>query len=62
MTPKQRTVLQICLIILVISLVVMTVHSIISHGGIESSSIVPFLGILVVMVIIIRNNKGEKLK
>ena len=59
MTPKRRRVLQVCLVILVISLVVMTISSLISHGKVEVTNFVPFIGIIPVTVMLIRGGNGK---
>ena len=62
MTPRRRRVLQVCLVILVISLVLMTISSIVGHGKVEVTNLVPFIGIIPVTVALIRggNDKNGK--
>ena len=59
MNSKQRKVVQICLIISVVSLVIMIVHSVISHGGFELSNLIPFFSIAVLLFALVNNGKGK---
>ena len=58
MTSKRR-ILQVCLVILVISLVLMTISSIVSHGKVEASNFIAFIGIVPVAAMLIKDGNGK---
>ena len=59
MTPKQKKVLQVCLAILVISMVIMTISSIVSHGKVEVTNFIPFIGIAPITAKLIKDGNGK---
>ena len=59
MNSKQRKILQVCLVIAIVSLVIMTIHSIVTHGGVESANIVPIIAIVVIVIALVRNSRGN---
>ena len=60
MDPKHKRVLQVCLVLLVVSLVIMTVSSIIDHGSVEATNFIPFIGIVPITARLIKEGKNDK--
>ena len=59
MTPKHKKVLQVCLAILVVSMVIMTISSIVSHGKVEVTNFIPFIGIVPITAKLIKGGNGK---
>ena len=58
----RKRILQVCFVILVVSLVIMVIHSIVSDGKVEASNFIPFIGIVPIMIALIGkdNDKNDK--
>ena len=59
MTPKHKKVLQVCLVILVVSMVIMTISPIVSHGKVEVTNFIPFIGIVPITAKLIKDRNGK---
>jgi surface polysaccharide O-acyltransferase-like enzyme len=64
MSPRQRKLMTVCLVILVVSMAIMAVNTIIdiSRNGRETFdaiNIFPFISMAVVLIIILANNKKK---